>query len=150
MQIPSDIRTYQARRAAYTGPRGPWLEYMVEDVDMSIEEAVDMLGPYELIPVKDGAGQHIGTVLKRNKEVHFAFYRKYRMRRLITRELIDTYLAPMLRKNGYLVTKVADDEHESERFIVKLGFELIGSTMGGFRTFILNEIRYPGQKHEHI
>jgi len=150
MQIPSDIRAYQARCPSYVGPRGPWLEHLVEDAGMSYEEAMETLSHYEALPVTRADGVHIGTILKRNKEVHFCFFREHRSHRNMTRDILDRHLLPVLKSNGFLVTKVASEEAEGERFVKKLGFEFLGSTIDGFKTFIMNKIRYPGQKHAHI
>jgi len=141
MQTPSDIRTYQARANHYTGDRGPWLEHMVEDCGCTLDEALHFLAPYEVIPYVDPVRGHMATLIKRNKEVHFAIYRRYRKRAKVTSERIMAFLQPLLDKEGFLVTKVANDE--SAAFITHLGFEALGTTMEGLRTFILNAIKYP-------
>ena len=147
MHIPADVRTYQARARLYTGDRGPWLEHMVEDCGLSLEEAGAALADYETIPVMDDARGHMATILKRNKEIHLAVFRKFRHRNQVTVEKLTQYLKPLLDKNHFLVTKVASDE--DSRFIERLGFEQLGSTMDGTRTYILNEIKYPRAHHEH-
>jgi len=148
MQIPSDIRTYQARSASYTGDRGPWLEHMIEDCGCTREEAMGYLAPYEAIPYIDGKRGHMATLIKRNKEVHFAIYRRFRHRSNVTVLRIRGFLQPILDKEHFLVTKVAPDE--DDRFIRHLGFEQLGVTIEGMRTFILNEIKYPRAHHAHL
>jgi hypothetical protein len=147
--IPSDVRTYQARSRLYTGVRGPWLEHLVEDEGLTYEEAMEALVGWEHIPFIDEKNGHMATVLKRNREVHIAIYRRFRHRNAVSARRIKEFLQPMLEKNIFLVTKVGKDE--SARFIEHLGFQELGSTMDGtVRTYILNEIKLPGKKHEHI
>ena len=148
MQTPADVRTFQARSRHYAGVRGPWLEHMVEDCGCTLEEATGFLAPYECIPYIDEKQGHMATLIKRNKEVHFAIYRKHRHRTNVTSRRIKDFLQPLLDKEKFLVTKVAPDE--DDRFIRHLGFEPLGVTMEGLRTFILNEIKYPRSRHAHI
>lgn len=149
MQIPSDVRTYQARSNLYTGPRGPWLEHLVEDEGLTYDEAMEALKDWEIIPYIDEKRGHMASLIKRNREVHFAIYRKYRARGNVTTKRIKDFLQPLLEKNVFLVTKVGKDE--SARFIEHLGFQELGATMdGSVRTYILNEIKWPGKNHEHI
>lgn len=144
MQIPSDIRTYQARTRNYIGDRGPWFEHLIEDEGLTHEQAVEMLDGWELIPYLDSEHGHMATLLKRNKEVHFAGYRRFRKRGYITPKRLRDFFQPILDKETFLVTKLADGE--SAAFIEHLGFQQLGVTMDGFRTFILNEIKYPEVK----
>lgn len=149
MLIPSDVRTYQARSRLYTGVRGPWLEHLVEDEGLSYEEAMEALNNWEHIPIIDERNGHMATVLKRNREVHLAIYRRFRHRNAVNLRRIREHLQPMLDKNVFLVTKVGKEE--SSRFIEHLGFQELGATMdGNIRTYILNEIKYPRAHHEHI
>ena len=146
MHIPSDVRTYQARQARYTGPRGPWLEHLVEDEGLTYEDAMRELTGWECVPYVDPVRGHMATLIKRNKEVHFAIYRKYRGRSHVTSKRIAEFLQPLLDDNIFLVTKVAKDE--SATFIEHLGFERLGSTIdGNVTTYILNTLRYPGVHH---
>lgn len=139
MQVPADIRTYQARAARYTGPRGPWLEHLVEDENLSYEEAMEALGNWELIPYIDEKHGHMATLLKRNKEVHFAIFRKYRHKGHVNMRRIKEFLEPLLNEEIFLVTKVGRDE--DARFIERLGFQRLGSTIDGeIQTYILNEL----------
>lgn len=144
MQVPSDIRTYQARKARYAGVRGPWLEHLIEDEGMSHEEAVAMISEWECIPYIDPEHGHMATLLKRNKEVHFAGYRRFRKKGYINKTRLTSFFKPILEEEVFLVTKLA--EGEPSAFIEHLGFEQIGVTLDGFRTFILNEIKYPEVK----
>ena len=149
MQVPSDVRTYQARSRLYTGVRGPWLEHLVEDEGLSYAEALAALNNWEYIPIIDERNGHMATVLKRNREVHLAIYRRFRHRNAVTSRRIREHLQPLLEKNVFLVTKVGKEE--SARFIEHLGFQELGATMdGNIRTYILNEIKYPRAHHEHI
>lgn len=147
MRVPADVRTYQARANLYQGDRGPWLEHMVEDCGCTLEEASMLLADYEMIPVIDEARGHMATIIKRNKEIHLAVYRKFRHKNQVTRAKLAQYLQPLLDKNFFLVTKVAAED--DTRFIERLGFERLGSTMDGVKTYILNEIKYPRAHHEH-
>ena len=149
MQIPSDVRTYQARSNLYRGSRGPWLEHLVEDEGMTYDEAMEALKDWEIIPIIDERNGHMATVIKRNREVHLAIYRRFRHRNAVNARRIKDFLQPLLEKNIFLVTKVGKDE--SARFIEHLGFQELGATMdGSVRTYILNEIKWPGKNHEHI
>ena len=149
MQTPSDVRCYQARNNLYRGSRGPWLEHLVEDEGLTYEEAMEALKDWEIIPYIDEKRGHMATLIKRNREVHFAIYRRHRARGNVTTKRIKDFLQPLLEKNVFLVTKVGKDE--SARFIEHLGFQELGATMdGSVRTYILNEIKWPGKNHEHI
>jgi hypothetical protein len=147
MYVPADVRTYKAREALYTGDRGPWLEHMVEDCGCSLEEATALLSNYELIPIVDEVKGHLATVLKNRKEIHIAIYRRHRRRNNVTAARILKFLQPLLDKEFFLVTKISPGE--DDRFLRHLGFEPLGVTMEGFKTFILNAIRYPRPHHEH-
>lgn len=145
MRTPSDIRTYQARARQYTGDRGPWLEHLVEDEGLTMEQASEVLAPWEMIPYIDERRGHMATLIKRNKEVHFAIYRKHRHRGQVTAKRIREFLKPILDENIFLVTKVGKDE--DTRFVEHLGFEPLGVTIdGAIRTYILNELRMPRTK----
>jgi len=144
MQVPSDIKTYQARARNYTGDRGPWLEHLIEDEGLTHEQAVEMLSHWEIIPYIDSEHGHMATLLKRNKEVHLAAFRRFRKKGYINVARLAEFFQPILDKEVFLVTKLAGNE--SSTFIEHLGFEQLGVTMSGFRTFILNEIKYPEVK----
>lgn len=144
MQIPSDIQLHQAVSTLYIGDRGPWLEHLVEDEGLSIEQAFAALDNWQLVPYIDHEHGHMATLLKRNKEVHFAGFRRFRKRGYITPKRLRDFFQPILDKETFLVTKLA--EGESAAFIEHLGFQQLGVTMDGFRTFILNEIKYPEVK----
>ena len=149
MQVPADVRTYQARKRLYTGVRGPWLEHLVEDEGLTYDEAIEALSAWECIPYLDDQQGHMATLIKRNREVHFAIYRRFRGKNGITSKRIKEFLQPLLDDNIFLVTKVGKEE--SARFIEHLGFQELGATMdGSVRTYILNEIKYPRGHHEHI
>ena len=142
MRIPADIQTYNARTRHYTGDQGPWLEHLVEDEGLSLDVARQALVQFECIPYVDPEHGHMATLIKKNKEVHFAAYRRFRHRSFITPERIAAFFQPVLDKEIFLVTKVAKDE--SDRFIRHLGFEPLGVTLDGeIKTYILNDIRYP-------
>lgn len=148
MQTPADVRTFQARSRHYAGVRGPWLEHMVEDCGCTLEEATGFLVPYECIPLIDEKKGHMATVIKRNKEIHIAIYRRWRHKAQVNRERINKFLQPLLDKEKFLITKVSPGD--DDRFIRHLGFEPLGVTIEGLRTFILNEIKYPRSHHAHI
>ena len=140
----NDSRKYLERTKHYEGPLGPWFEHLIEDENLSLGEARDVLLGWQAIPYVDPTRGHMATLIKRNKEVHFAIFRKHRRRAQVTSNRIISFLQPILDKEVFLVTKLAPDE--DDRFIKHLGFEELGATMGGVRTFILNSIRYPGVK----
>lgn len=144
MQLAGDSLKYLERARHYVGPMGPWFEHLVEDEGLSLGAARDVLMGWQALPFTDPQHGHMATLIKRNKEVHFAIFRKHRRRAQVTSERIASFLQPLLDKENFLVTKVAPDE--DARFIERLGFEELGVTMGGVRTFILNSIRYPGVK----
>ena len=144
MQVPSDIKTYQARARNYTGDRGPWLEHLVEDEGLTHAEAHALIAHFEIIPYLDNEHGHMATLLKCRKEVHLAVYRRFRKKGYINAARLAEFFQPILDKEVFLVTKLADNEPSA--FIEHLGFEQLGVTMSGFRTFILNEIKYPEVK----
>ena len=145
MRVPADVQTYRARERHYTGVLGPWLEHLVEDNGMTLADARAALAEWEAIPYVDERHGHMATLIKKNKEVHFAGYRRFRGRSHINRRRLAEFLQPILDKEHFLVTKVFDGEDDA--FILHLGFEPLGVTLdGNFKTFILNEIRYPGAK----
>lgn len=148
MQVPSDVRSYQARVTRYTGDRGPWLEHLVEDENLTYEEAMSALVGWEMIPYIEG-GEHMATLLKKNKEVHFAIFRKHRHKGRVNMRRIKEFLEPLLNEEIFLVTKVGRDE--DARFIERLGFQPLGSTINGeIHTYILNELKYVRDHHaEH-
>ena len=132
--------------ARYVGPRGPWLEHLVEDEGLSYEDAMRELSAWECVPYIDEKRGHMATLIKRNKEVHFAIFRRYRGRSHVTSKRIAEFLQPLLDANKFLVTKVEKDE--SATFIEHLGFERLGTTLDGkLTTYILNTIRHPGARH---
>ena len=140
----SDALKYGQRAKHYEGPMGPWLEHLVEDEAMTLGMARETLIYWEALPFIDPEHGHMATLIKRNKEVHFAAFRRFRRKGYITSKRISSFLRPILNKEVFLVTKVASDE--SSTFIERLGFEEIGLTMDGVRTFILNRIRHTGAK----
>lgn len=142
MRVPADVQAYRARANHYVNARGPWLEHLVEDEGLTFEQALEALTGWEFLPYIDVRHGHIATLIKRNKEVHFAFYRKFRGRGLVNRKRLAEFLQPILDKEVFLVTKIAPGE--DARFIAHLGFEELGVTITGITTYILNEIRYPG------
>ena len=140
----SDTAKYTQRAKHYEGPMGPWLEHLVEDEALSLGMAREALICWEALPFIDPEYGHMATLIKRNKEVHFAAFRRFRRKGHISARRISSFLQPILNKEVFLVTKVASDE--SSTFIERLGFEELGTTMDGVRTFILNRIRYTGAK----
>lgn len=107
-----------------------------------MEVAFEMLAPWEMLPVMDEKRGHMATIIKRNKEIHLAVFRRFRNRAQVSVRRLTEILKPMLDKEVFLVTKVGKDE--DSRFLERLGFEPLGVTMDGLiRTFILNEIRMP-------
>lgn len=142
MRVPADVQTYNARTRHYSGPRGPWLEHLIEDEGLTLEVAMQLLDQFEMIPYIDPVHGHMATLIKKNKEVHFAAYRKFRHRSYITPDRLASFFQPVLDKEVFLVTKVASNE--DRRFIKRLGFQELGVTLDGeIQTFILNAIRYP-------
>lgn len=122
---------------------GPWMEHLVQDEGMTIAQARETLSGWEAIPFIDPKHGHMATLIKRNREVHFAIYRRFRRKAQVTSRRIADFLQPLLDKNIFLVTKVAKED--SARFIEHLGFQELGTTMdGSIRTYILNAIKYPG------
>lgn len=141
MRVPADVLTYRSRIAHYRGSRGPWLEHLVEDEGLTFEAATDLLKGWECYPFIDPKHGHMATLIKKNKEVHFAIFRRFRHKAQVTSRRIAEFLQPLLDKNIFLVTKVAKDE--DRRFIEHLGFLPLGVTIDGTQTYILNDIRYP-------
>ena len=144
MQLSGDLLKYTQRAKHYEGPLGPWFEHLVEDENLTLGEARNILLGWQALPFTDPKQGHMATLIKRNKEVHFAIFRRFRRSGQVTSKRIKSFLQPLLDKEVFLVTKIAPDE--DSRFIEHLGFEELGATMAGVRTFILNNIRYPGVK----
>ena len=138
------MRVATPHRHKHSGPRGPWTEHLMEDEGLTLEQALQLIASYECIPYNDPVHGHVATIIKRNKEIHFAAYRRFRKKVLISTERIAEFLQPLLDKEVFLVTKVAKDENC--RFIERLGFQRLGSTIDGTTTYILNSITYPGAK----
>jgi len=145
MQTPSDVRTYRTRVAHYQGDRGPWFEHLVEDENMPLAQAREVLEPWEVLPYIDPEHGHMATMLKHNKEVHFAIYRRFRNKGHVNAQRIAEFLQPILDKEVFLVTKLGPDEPAA--FIEHLGFQALGVSINGYRTFILNAIKYPRPNH---
>lgn len=117
-------------------PAMPWIEHLMQDEGLSYRDARRMLDGYEAIPyVEDG--EHKATLIKKNAEVHFAFFKKYRGKGVVTRTRLKAFFKPILDKEGFLTTKLAEGEPDS--FIKRLGFSEIGKT-ASHRIFIINSI----------
>lgn len=143
MLIPADVQAYRARANLYSGDRGPWLEHLIEDEHVPAEQAHEMLSGWECIPYVDPEHGHMATLIKKNKEVHFAAYRRFRHRSHITPKRLREFFQPILDKEIFLVTKLVVGSDDA-RFITHLGFQELGVTLDGkIQTYILNEIRYP-------
>ena len=108
---------------------------------MTIAQAMSMLDDWELLPYIDEQHGHMATLLKKNKEVHIAAYRCFRKRGHVNARRLAEFFKPILDAEVFLVTKLAPGEES--RFIEHLGFEPLGVTIDGVRTFILNEIKFP-------
>jgi hypothetical protein len=134
----------QPHQHKHSGPRGPWSEHLVEDEGMTLEQALQVLATFECLPYRDPKHGHVATIIKRNKEIHFAAYRRYRKKVLISHARIAEFLQPLLDKEVFLVTKLAKGEDPA--FIERLGFQRLGATIDGTTTYILNSITYPGAK----
>jgi hypothetical protein len=149
MLIPASVRLFNATQPYLLGDAGPWLEHLTRDENLTIAEARDVLRHYEVIPYVDEKHGHMGTFIKRNKEIHFALYRRFRRPKPAAAQRMREFLQGMLEREVFLVTKVAKDENAS--FIEHLGFEPLGVTMdGALRTYILNDIKaMKRQPHEH-
>lgn len=118
-------------------PAMPWIEHLMQDEGLSYEAAREMLEGYEFIPYVEN-GEHMATLLKKNAEVHFAGFKQYRGKGYITRRRLREFLEPILKREGFLTTKLADGEPDV--FIKKLGFVEMGR-FGDKRVFMLTAIR---------
>lgn len=116
----------------------------MEDEGMTLEQALQALTRFECIPYTCEKHGHVATLIKRNKEVHFAIYRRHRRHVLISAKRIAEFLQPILDKEVFLVTKLGKGDDAT--FIERLGFQRLGSTIDGIQTYILNNIKYPGAK----
>jgi len=135
-------------RFSFSGPRGPWLEHLIEDEGLTMQQAVIVMKPFELIPIIDPVQGHMGTLAKLKKEVHLAVYRKHRAKAQCTRDRVRQTLQPLLDKEVFLVTKV--DKPADARFVQRLGFQRLGGTIGGITTFILNDLAGHGESHAQL
>lgn len=124
---------------------GPWIEHLMDDEGLSLSDARAVLAGWEAIPYIDQKHGHMATLMKRNREVHFAVFKKYRLRHHINVTRIKKFLQPILDSNVFLVTKL--DNPKDEPFIKRLGFEELSVANDGITCYILNNIRYPGTHH---
>ena len=108
---------------------------------MTVSKAMSTLDGWELLPYIDEKHGHMATLLKKNKEVHIAAYRCFRKHGHVTGRRLAEFFKPILDAEVFLVTKLAPGE--DSRFIEHLGFQPLGVTIDGVRTFILNEIKFP-------
>lgn len=135
-----ELAYYREMQAHYRGDAGPWLEHLVEDEGLEMGEARALLSQYDLLPYVDRKLGHTSTLIKRGKEVHFCIFRRYRNTAHVSSRRIKEFLAPILKREGFLTTKVTGDESAS--FIERLGFEPFGGIIGtDVRIYILNKIR---------
>lgn len=118
-------------------PAMPWIEHLTQDEGLTYAQARALLDGYEAIPcVMDG--EHIATLLKKNAEVHVAGFKQYRGKGRITRRCLREFLLPILAAEGFLTTKLANDEPDD--FVTRLGFVLIGQSPS-HRIYMLTKIR---------
>jgi hypothetical protein len=117
-------------------PAMPWIEHLMEDEGLSYEDARSMLDGFEMIPyVEDGV--HMATLLKMNSEVHFSIFKTFRGKN-ITRRRLKEFLLPILKREGFLTTKLHKDE--PSRFIEKLGFVKVGESLS-HNIYMMNELK---------
>ena len=118
---------------------GPWIEHLTCDEHLTRRQAEEMLEGWDLIPfIEDDV--HMATIIKRGAEVHFAAYAQYRSKGNITARRLRAFLLPILKEEGFLVTKLGKHD-TTERFITRLGFVEMGVDQAGTRTFILTDIK---------
>jgi len=121
------------------------MEHLVEDEGLSVGQAREALAPWKALPYIDPKHGHMATLIKRNKEVHFAIFRKHRRKGHVNLRRIKEFLEPLLNEEIFLVTKVARED--DARFIKRLGFEELGVDASGVTCYILNAINYPKATH---
>lgn len=141
----AELRGVAAKRHHFTGSMGPWMEHLVQDEGMTIAQARETLSGWEAIPFIDPKHGHMATLIKRNREVHFAIYRRFRRKAQVTSRRIAEFLQPLLDKNIFLVTKI--DNPEDAKFIEHLGFQELSVAPDGVQCYILNELKYPRVRH---
>jgi hypothetical protein len=124
-------------------PAMPWIEHLMQDEGLTYAQAREMLEGYECVPYVEN-GEHMATLIKKNAEVHFAGFKQYRGKGYITRRRLREFLQPILDKEGFLTTKLA--EGEPDKFITKLGFVEVGRSTS-HRVFMLTSIK-PLEKPE--
>lgn len=124
-----------------TGPMGPWIEHLMDDEGFSYEEARAGCLKWEMIPYVDPVHGHMATLAKRNKEVHFAIFKKFRGRAYVNMRRIKEFLQPILEKEVFLVTKI--DDQKDAKFLEHLGFEQLSIANDEITCYILNNIKYP-------
>jgi len=141
----AELRAYQASRPCFTGVLGPWLEHLVEDENLTLAQARELLSGWEAIQITDPVLGHMATVIKKNREIHLAIYRRFRHRSHVNAKRIREYLQPLLDANLFLVTKI--DRQQDAKFIEHLGFQKLGIAPDGVWCYILNEVKYPRSRH---
>lgn len=66
-------------------------------------------------------GEAVATMAQRGTEIHFVIDPAWR-RRLLTRKLIRTFLAPHMERYGFLTTRVMPTDFRARVFVERLGF----------------------------
>lgn len=143
--LAAELARYNVERHHFTGPMGPWLEHLVQDENMPLAQARELLAGWEAIPFIDPKHGHMATLIKKNREVHFAIFRRFRHKAQVTTRRVAEFLQPLLDKNIFLVTKT--DRPEDAKFIEHLGFQELSVAPDGVQCYILNEIKYPRVRH---
>jgi hypothetical protein len=143
--VAAEMARYNIERHRRIGVDGPWIEHLMDDEGLSYEQARELLLAWERIPINDPVLGHMATILKRNKEIHLAIFKRFRAKAQVSRKRILEHLQPLLDREIFLVTKI--DKPEDARFIERLGFEDISLADDGVRCYILNEIQHPKVCH---
>ena len=143
--LAAEMQRYNVEKHRRSGSLGPWIEHLLDDEGLSYEQAKLLLSNWEPIPIIDAKRGHMGTIIKKNREIHLAIYKRFRRRGQVTSRRIAEILQPMLDSNVFLVTKI--DKIEDADFIERLGFQEIGVDQAGSKCYILNAIKYPEVRH---
>jgi hypothetical protein len=137
MITPSDVKVFQAKQGLFSGDNGPWLDHLVNDEGMCFSDAREVLSKFESIPFIEN-GRHLGTLIKRNAEVHFALSRDFRGKGFINASRIKRFFKPILDESGFLVTKIGAEE--DDLFVRRIGFEQVGAC-DTHKIFMLTDIK---------
>lgn len=92
---------------------------------MILQEAERLLPGWEFQTIERN-GVHAGWVCIKGAEIHCARDESFKGRWL-TRQTIEKMMLPILKKHGYVLTKVRTSNALGHEFVTRLGFKKVGT-----------------------